>query len=311
MPSPPPIVGYAAPASPGADAPPAYASLCAAGSWLLPIAVCLFSPVFLLIARRNRFAELVGSFAMLGVVAGGLAMGAVAMFLSRRYQKRGLLGAGLIGAVLNAAMLSLMLFGGVRAYMQARQLASTGLTPILAATTKKHFDDAMLRGSEWYGHVDIDGARVSVHVFPDQSPFSIDVGRNFTRPFSLALIYVDATKSSHNIAVEISPIDIQMGDGQVIHAVDTHQVIQTAQSYKTIWQQDYDRPVSVPAHNVLRRHQPVFLPSGTDPSKINRATLIIDGHPFLVSGRFYAAAERARIASTRLSNLPLTTLPSH
>ena len=243
------------------------------------------------------------------LILGGLGAGIFALFGAKKYGSAGVVAPAVTGIILNTIIIGLnvvlisMLMSGKFAPPNtagggggAGGAAGTAATPRTRQQVQQQGEDAVMKEAGWVGVLQHRGAVITLVTVPDSTPVAAEMLRNLKAPVSLLVVGVDNSRGGDSFSLDPAGSALTLTDGTTQELPDVPTVLRSARTDRAQFVRQFSPPFEVmPGRQLVGKF--MFLPRGTDASKIASVSVKIDGQPVEVTGRFMTAEEKQTAAA--------------
>ena len=240
------------------------------------------------------------------LILGGLGAGIFALFGAKKYGSAGVVAPAVIGIILNTliiaanvVLLTMLLSGKfpVRNPPGGGGGAAGGAAaPRTRQQIQQQGEDAVLKEAGWVGVLQHRGAVVTLVTVPDTTPVAAEMLDNLKTPVSLLVVAVDNSRGGESFSIDPAGSTVTFTDGTTQDLPDVPTVLRSARSDRDQFVRQFSPPFEVmPGRQLAGKF--MFLPPGTDASRIASVSVKIDGQPVGVAGRFMTAEEKQSAAA--------------
>ena len=175
------------------------------------------------------------------------------------------------------------------ASLRARTAARTPALPAPAPVTSPK---SALRQAGWMGYSIDAKYSLGAVAMDDLNVDTQNLKAQFGRDVSVLVIWADNRANASPITVSTDGATLRMADGSVVNALRTREVLETAKVDRQAFVARFSSPFTVSAGGVVEG-QLLFIPPGTDLSRVQAIYLSVDGVRVSIPGRIFSAAEKA------------------
>ena len=245
------------------------------------------------------------------LILGGLGAGIFALFGAKKHGSAGVVAPAVVGIVLNTLIIGVnvvlitMLMSGKIPLGKPPAAAGGGgggggaagtAAPRTRQQVEQQGEDAFLKEAGWVGVLQHRGAVVTLVTVPDSTPIAAELLGNLKTPVSLLVVGVDNSRGGDSFSLDPAGSTLALTDGTTQELPDVPTVLRSARTDRAQFVRQFSPPFEVlPGRQLVGKF--MFLPPGSDPSKIASVSVKIDGEPVTVTGRYMTAEEKQSAAA--------------
>ena len=274
-------------------------------SWMAPLVAILLGCCTVGVRSAGPAVGFAIAGLQLLLILGGLGAGIFALVGAKRYGSSGIVGPAVTGIVLNTLIIGLnivlftMLMSGKVPFQRARAggggAVGTSAAPKSRQQIQQEGEDAFMKQAGWVGVLPHRGAVITLVTVPDSAPIAAEMIGNLGTPVSLLVVGVDNSNGGDSFSIDPAGASVTFTDGTTQPMPDVVTVLNSVKKDRDQFVRQFSPPYEVmPGRQLVGKF--MFLPPGTDPSRIARVSVKIDGKPANVAGRFMTADEKQAAA---------------